>query len=72
MEKNYLENAKEVFLYPTRESYYGGRSSDLFNDLIVMIGYIIPNKITAEELIVYLKFLMKDINNIDEQKTKTR
>lgn len=63
MEKVYLENARQIFLTPPRNVYYDGRGDKEFDTFIKMLGYIVPNKLTAEELIVYLKFLMKDIKD---------
>lgn len=64
MEKVYLENARQTFLRPPRESvYYEGRNLDQFDSFIKMLGYVVPNKLTPEELIVYLEFLVNDIKD---------
>lgn len=63
MEKVYLENAKQVFLKSPQDVYYYGRDVQEFDDFIKMIGYIVPNRLTSEELIVYIKFLINDIKN---------
>lgn len=63
MKKVYLENAKQVFLKPPRNIYYEGRGAKDFDDFIRMLGYIVPNRLTPEELIVYLKFLTNDIKD---------
>lgn len=63
MEKVYLENARQVFLRPPRDVYYEGRDAKEFDDFIKMLGYVVPNKLTPEELIVYLKFLINDIKD---------
>lgn len=63
MKKVYLENARQVFLRPPRDVYYEGRGVKDFDEFIKMLGYIIPNKLTSEELIVYLKFLINDIKD---------
>lgn len=63
MEKVYLENARQVFLLPPRDVYYEGRYVKEFDDFIKMLGYVVPNKLTPEELIVYLKFLINDIKD---------
>lgn len=62
MEKIYIENAKKTFLNP-ETNYFEGLSSQPFNTFLRLLGYIIPNKITPEELIVYLEFLIKDIKD---------
>lgn len=68
MEKPHLENAKKIFLghsqdndYYKDNDYYAGRNLPELGDLIKMLGYVIPNKITSTELIVYLEFLVTDI-----------
>ncbi len=63
MEKVYLENARSLFLNPPYDKYYDGRNSNEFDNFIRMVGYIIPNKVTPEELIVYLEFLIHDIKD---------
>ena len=61
MEKIYLENARQLFLQLPSDVYYEGRSAEQFDKFIKMLGYIVPNKLTPEELIVYLEILIKDI-----------
>ncbi len=56
-----LENAREKFIYPSRNSYYEGMSSDGFTALLRLIGYVIPNKVTPEELLVFIRFLIMDL-----------
>ncbi len=64
MSKVYLENAREIFLRKNYDSsYYDGRSIEQLDNFIRMLGYIIPNKVTPEELIVYLEFLVHDIKD---------
>ena len=70
MEKVYLENARQIFLRPPKdEVYYEGRNLPQFDNFITMLGYVVPNKITAEELIVYLEFLVNDIKDGVEDAT---
>ena len=57
----YLENAREKFMHSHNSGYYQGRGLDSFENLLLMLGHILPNKVTPEELIVYLKFLIKDL-----------
>ena len=61
MEQIYLENARQIFLDPPRDVYYEGRGAVEFDCFIKMIGYVIPNRLTPEELVVYIKFLTNDI-----------
>lgn len=62
MEKQYLENARKTFLNPPKEEvYYEGRNLPEFNNFVRMLGYVVPNRLSPEELIVYLKFLVNDI-----------
>lgn len=59
----YLENARGLFLRPPKDVFYEGMGSKQFDDFVKMLGYIVPNKLTPTELIVYLKFLSNDIRN---------
>lgn len=63
MERVYLENARQTFLRPPNDVYYEGRGVEEFDDFLKMLGYILPNKLTPEELIVYLKILINDIKD---------
>lgn len=63
MEQVYLKNARQTFLNPPKKAYYEGMGLEEFDSFVRMLGYISPNKLTPEELIVYLKFLIKDIKN---------
>lgn len=63
MANNYLDNVKQTFISPPRDVYYEGRDSNEFDNFIKLLGYVLPNKITPEELIVYMKFLVKDIQD---------
>lgn len=64
MKKVFLENARQSFLRPSKDNiYYEGMSLEELGIFIKMLAYIVPNKITADELIVYLKFLTKDIKD---------
>ena len=63
MEQVYLENVRQTFLIPPKDVFYEGMGLQEFDDFVRMLGYIVPNKLTPEELIVYLKFLIKDIKD---------
>lgn len=63
MEAKFLENAKSKFLYPREDIYYEGRDVDGVSLLMKMLGIVIPNRVTAEELFVYLKFLIMDLKD---------
>lgn len=63
MSKVYLENVRQIFLHPPGDIYYEGRDAQEFDNFIKMLGYIVPNQLTPEELMVYLKFLIKDIKD---------
>lgn len=63
MANNYLENVKQTFINPPRDVYYEGRDSREFDNFIRLLGYVLPNRITPEELIVFMKFLVKDIKD---------
>lgn len=63
MGNNYLENVKETFLNPPRDVYYEGRDSRELNNFIKLLGYVLPNRITPEELMVFMQFLVKDIKD---------
>lgn len=63
MKQVYLENARQIFLMPPSDVYYEGRGVKQFDDFIRMLGYVVPNKLTPQELIVYLKFLINDIRD---------
>ncbi len=76
MEPVYLVNAKSVFLKRKDELLRSGVSEEVYQEslnllyegfdsedykkLLDLIGYIIPDKVTPEELIVYLKILFRD------------
>ncbi len=59
----YLENAKKTFLSPPQNLIYEGQGLKAFENFLKLLGYVIPNKINAEELNVYLTFLVNDIRN---------
>lgn len=61
--KVYLEDAKKIFLSPPEDIIYEGQGLKIFDNFLKLVGYIIPNKINAEELSVYLNFLVNDIRN---------
>ena len=63
MANNYLDNVKQTFINPPRDIYYEGRDSGEFDNFIKLLGYVLPNRITPEELIVFMKFLVKDIKD---------
>ena len=63
MEQIYLENVRQIFLKPPKDNYYEGKGLIAFDNFVKLLGYIVPNKLTPEELIVYLKFLIKDIKD---------
>lgn len=63
MEQVYLENVRQTFIRPPKNVYYEGMGLQEFDNFIRMLGYIAPNKLTPEELIVYLKFLINDIKD---------
>ena len=63
MEQVYLENVRQTFLIPPKDVFYKGMGLQEFDNFVRMLGYIVPNKLTPEELIVYLKFLIKDIKD---------
>lgn len=63
MANNYLDNVKQTFINPPRDVYYEGRDSREFDNFIKLLGYVLPNRITPEELIVFMKFLVKDIKD---------
>lgn len=63
MEQVYIENVRETFLRPSRDVFYEGRGEMAFDDFVKMLGYVVPNRLTPEELIVYIKFLIKDIED---------
>lgn len=58
-----MENVKQTFLRPPKDVYYEGMGLQEFGNFVKMLGYIVPNKLTAEELIVYVKFLIHDIKD---------
>ena len=63
MEQVYIENVRETFLRPSRDVFYEGRGEMAFDDFVKMLGYVVPNRLTPEELIIYIKFLIKDIKD---------
>lgn len=64
MEKVYLENARKTFLNPPKnEVYYEGRNLPEFDNFIRMLGYVVPNRLAPDELIVFLEFLINDIKD---------
>ena len=63
MANNYLDNVKQIFLHPLRDVYYEGRGSREFDEFIEMLGIVLPDRVTPEELIVFMKFLINDIRN---------
>ena len=63
MNKIYLENCRQIFLHPDEKLIYEGKYGDEFNLFREMVGLIIPNRITPEELVIYLEIITKDIKN---------
>lgn len=63
MAQVYLENVRQTFLRPPKDVYYEGMGLKEFDWFVTMLGYISPNKLTPEELIVYSKFLIRDIKD---------
>lgn len=63
MEKLYLDDAKNIFLKEVHEAVYEGMSDWSFKNLLEMIGYMLPKKVSVDELIVIIKIVLNDIRN---------
>lgn len=61
MEEIYLEDARNLFLNPPDNIIYEGMGCKEFELLINLIGYIIPNRVTPNELVDFIKILISDI-----------
>ncbi len=59
----YLDNAKQIFTNPPEDVYYEGRDKFEFDTFLHLLGFVLPNRITPEELIVFIRFLINDIRN---------
>lgn len=60
----YLEDAKSFFRQNRKDDvYYEGNSSDVLHEFFDLISYVVPDRVTPEELIVFLKILYNDAKN---------